>query len=420
LRDIDEKQKAAVHKDRHPTSFLPEPAPRGVFCPLISVDDHVLEPPDIFSKRVPVRLRDAVPYIEYMPDGLPIWTIEGTRLGITTGNGSSGRPIAEWNNEAQKYEDFRVGVWDPKARLADMDLNGVWASVLFPSTIWGFAGTRFVRMQNKEAGLYSLRAYNDWMIEEWTAAAPDRYIPSQCAWLGDPTVAATEVRRNAERGFKAISFMENPEGLGLPSLYTEYWDPFFEACADTDSVINLHVGSRGSVTIPSDASPKEVSLALFPVNSMAALVDWIYSRVPLRFPTIRIAMSEGGVSWVPMIIERLARVHRQLDASLTWYATDPSPVDVLHRNFWFASIEDPSAFQLLDLIGEDRVMVETDYPHSDSSWPDSQALIKSSIEHLPPSTVRKICYGNASKLYRHPVPPAGFFALSEIEAKIDA
>jgi predicted TIM-barrel fold metal-dependent hydrolase len=262
--------------------------------------------------------------------------------------------------------------------------------------------------------LASLQAYNDWMVEEWCATAPERFIPCQLPWMRDAEMAATEIHRNAERGFRAVSFSENPEGLGFPHIYDTYWDPFFRACEETGTVVNLHVGSSGRTSNPSSVSPPDAVAALFPVSGIETVVDWIFARIPIRFPQLNIALSEAGVSWVPMAIERLRRAHRLVEASDDWSITDPDPVELLHRNFYFTSLEDPSAFRLLDLIGEDHVMVETDFPHMDSTWPKSQAMIRSELEHLPPAVIRKLCFGNASRLYQQPEPPAELVASSEV------
>jgi predicted TIM-barrel fold metal-dependent hydrolase len=165
---------------------------------------------------------------------------------------------------------------------------------------------------------------------------------------------------------------------------------------------------------PSRDSPTDVSVALFPLNGMISLTDWIFSKVPVRFPNIKIAISEGGVSWVPMMRERLNRAFRQVDASHAWNRADPHPVEIVERNFWFTSIEDPAAFHQLDVIGAGRIMAESDYPHKDSSWPDTQELIRSQLQHLDDSTVRKICYLNASKLYHHSPPPKDVLEASEL------
>jgi predicted TIM-barrel fold metal-dependent hydrolase len=347
-------------------------------------------------------------------EGVPWWVFDDQRIPIMLNSGSPGRPVSEWSFAPQKFEEMRPGVWDVKARLADMDLNGIWAGLNFPSLTWGFAGKVLAKLRNPDAGLAAVRAYNDWVIDDWTAACPERFIPCQLPWLNDPEVAAAEIRANAARGFKSVSFSENPEGLGYPGIYTRHWDPFFAACEETGTVLNLHTGSSGSITRPSSKSPLEVLNALFPVNGIAASVDWVFSKIPLRFPGLRIVLSEGGVSWVPMVYERLGRAYRFRDASENWKASDGHPADSLRRNFWFTSIEDPSAFRLLDIIGEDKVMMESDYPHMDGSWPETQSLVRSGIEHLDGATVRKLCYGNAAAVYRHPEPPSDWLERSVV------
>jgi predicted TIM-barrel fold metal-dependent hydrolase len=330
-------------------------------------------------------------------------------------NGGSGRDMTEWALGSAKHEEFRQGVWDPQARLHDMDITGQWASLNFSSITWGFAGTRFSRFKDADAGLACLKAYNDWMIDEWCATDPDRFIPCQLPYLRDPVIAGEEIRRNAERGYKAVSFSENPEPLGFPNVYDTAWDPFFRACEETNTVINLHVGSSGRMMMPTKDSTEEVPVALFPMSGVEALVDWIFARVPLRFPGLTIALSEAGVSWVPMAMERLGRAHRQsIGTGKGWPSDAPTPVELVRRNFAFTSIEDHSGFNQLDVIGDDRVMVEVDYPHFDSTWPDVQKMVRSEMSHLPADRVRKVCYENAARIYRHPLPPAEMIARSEI------
>jgi predicted TIM-barrel fold metal-dependent hydrolase len=393
-------------------TLLPDPEPREIWCPVISVDDHVLEPGTLFD-RVPKRYADAVPRIIDV-QGRPAWQV-GELVHYFSGvDGTVGRPVPEWSATGMRWSDYRPGVYDAGARLRDMDLNGVWASLTFPSNLWGFAGTALSKLADRDVAYACVQAYNDWMLDEWCAAAPERFIPCQLPFLADVELAAREIHRNAARGMRAVSFSENPCELGFPTLHSGYWDPFFAACSDTDTVINLHVGSSGSISRPEPDSPPMVLVALLPVNGIMAVVDWIYGKVPVRFPTIKIALSEAGVSWVPAVTEWLSRSFSKRDQSLTWGTADPHPVELLRRNFWFTSIEDPSAFRMLDVIGDDRVMVEVDYPHADSSWPDSQAVFRAQFGTLPASTIKKVCFENAASLYRHPAPPDAMVASSAL------
>lgn len=393
--------------------FLPEPEPRDVWCPVISVDDHAFEPTTLFG-RVPARLRrDAPQAVEV--DGRPAWRIGGKDHFFTGMDGAANRPINQWRSMKMRREDYRRSVYDTDARVLDMDLAGVWASLCFPSVTWGFSGTTLSRLPDPEVAYACVQAYNDWVVEEWAGSHPDRFIPCQLTYLENPELAAKEIRRNAERGVHAVSFTENPAALGYPSVHSDHWEPFWRACAETETAINLHVGSSGRISCPSPDSPVPVQVALFPLNGIETVVDWIFSGVPERYPDIRIVLSEAGISWVPMVVERLHRAYRQREAEPNvWAALPTHPVDVLHRNFWFTSIEDPSAFRRLDVISEDRMMLEVDFPHTDSTWPDSQALFRSELEQLPTDTVRKICFGNAAALYHHPEPPAPVQAASTL------
>jgi predicted TIM-barrel fold metal-dependent hydrolase len=396
-------------------TLLDDPEPEPLFCPIISADDHLLEPPDLFVDRLPRSLAGRAPYVTVDPDGFQWWIVEGARVPNLMLNGASGRPISEWGDFNTHYDEMRRGVWDPVRRLRDMDAAGIWASLCFPSTLWGFAGTRLAKMKDPDLGLACLRAYNDWMVEEWVGADPRRYIACQLPWLADPVLAAEEIRRNAARGVRSVSFSENPEGIGFPNVYSQHWDPFLAACEETGTVVNLHVGSSGTTRRPCSSSKSATLIALFPESGIEALVDWVFARVPVRFPGLKIALSEAGVSWVPMALERLRRAQRSKGSVLNDWDDDlPSPVELVHRNFYFTSIEDPSAFRQLDLIGQDRVMVETDYPHYDSTWPNCQAMIRDQLSELEPAVVRKVCFENAAAVYGHPEPPAEMIARSEV------
>jgi predicted TIM-barrel fold metal-dependent hydrolase len=133
-------------------------------------------------------------------------------------------------------------------------------------------------------------------------------------------------------------------------------------------------------------------------------IEWLYSSIPLRFPNIKIVMSEGGIGWVPSILDRLD--HRLKHEVLfdTFKGAGVTPVEVLRRNFWFCALDDPSTMGLYERIGIDRILLEADYPHSDSSWPDTQAKLKAALDDLPEDVIRKMTWQNASELFRHPVP----------------
>jgi predicted TIM-barrel fold metal-dependent hydrolase len=372
---------------------------------IISVDDHLIEPAHLFEGRMPAHLADRAPRVVEMPDGRETWVYEDGLYPQVGLNAVAGRPKDEWSMEPARFDEMRRGCYDIHARIADMDLDGVYASLCFPSLIAGFAGTVFSASNDRELGLACVRAWNDWHHEEWAGSYPGRIIPLQITWLQDPETAAAEVRRNAERGFKAVSFPENPVDLKLPSMHESHWDPFLRACEETQTVVCLHNASSSWTASRSPGAPLELYTSLFPVNALVAAADWLWARVPTRFPKLDIAFSEGGISWVPMLIDRIDYVMDHSAAgSHTWDDPDVSPTDALRRNFWFCTIDLGSTFALRDHIGIDHICMESDYPHADSTWPDTQQLAKEGLAGLTDDEIRKVTWENASRLFRHPVP----------------
>jgi predicted TIM-barrel fold metal-dependent hydrolase len=391
--------------ERREVELLPDPEPRARQYLVISVDDHVCESADTFTSRVPACYRESAPRV--VPDGQggEAWLVDGQLRRWIGGDSTAGRRLYDQSDLERSlwYGDMRAGVYDIEARIRDMDIDGVYASLCFPSMVWGFCGQRISGLADADLALACVRAYNDWVAEEWAGPHPDRIIPASIPYLRDPVIAGAEVRRNAARGFKAVSFTENPEKLGLPSLYTEYWDPFFQACEETETVINIHLGSASIRPSLSADTPQAAIALMWPAQTMGATVDWVYSKIPLRFPRLHLAMSEGGIGWVVMLRERMERYHRQRGQIQAW-SEELSPAELLLRNFWFCCIEEPLSLEHRHQIGADRIMLEVDYPHADTSWPDTQTAVDAMLGNLPLDEAGAISHQNAARLYRHPLP----------------
>jgi predicted TIM-barrel fold metal-dependent hydrolase len=382
--------------------FLPEPTPRDVKYTVISVDDHVVEPAHTFEGRLPAKLQPNAPRIVETPQGHEVWEFEGeffTQVGM---NAVAGRRPETVKIEPFRFEQMRPGCYDIEARIRDMDINGVWASVNFPSQITGFCGRVFFAAKDRDLGLACIRAWNDWLFEEWYQPYPERIVPLGITYLADPVLAAEEIRRNAARGFTSVTFPERPHAIDLPSLWDrDHWVPIIQACVETDTVISLHVGSSGLYPFPPGAPQVQLGATLFGQLSLGACAEWLWSGYPIRNPTLKIAMSEGGIGWVAMLIDRLDNI---VDRSGYGAGKDIRPSDVLRRNFWFCTIDDPATIDTRHHIGVENIMVESDYPHGDSTWPDTQLVIEKAWGHIPASELRMMCSENAAALYRHPLP----------------
>ncbi|HEY9266228.1 MAG TPA: amidohydrolase family protein, partial [Mycobacterium sp.] len=208
---------------------------------LVSVDDHVIEPAHMFEGRVAKKYQDKAPRFVRRDDGTMAWVYEGKEILNPALNAVAGRPPSEFGMEPTSIEEIRLGCYDIDARVKDMSANGVLGSMCFPS-FPRFCGQLFMETADKEQAAEMVRAYNDWHIEDWAGTHPGRIIPLGLPMMWDPVGTAAEVRRLAAKGCHAVTFSSSPYDLGLPSIYDEHWDPFWEACADEGTVVCIHLG----------------------------------------------------------------------------------------------------------------------------------------------------------------------------------
>jgi predicted TIM-barrel fold metal-dependent hydrolase len=384
--------------------LLPDPEPREVKYTFISVDDHLVEPAHMFEGRLERKFQACAPKVIETQEGHQVWEFEGKPYFQVGFMATAGRPPEDWNIEPLRFEDLRPGCHQIDARIKDMDIGGIWASANFPSGVTGFCGSLFAGASDPELGFAATRAWNDWLFEEWYSPYPDRIIPIGITSLDDPKRGAEEIRRNAARGFRSVTLPERPHRLGLPPVFSDYWDPIVEACAETDTVISLHVGSSGFVDMPPGAPGLELGATLFGQMSLAACAEWLWSGYPARHPGLRFAMSEGGIGWVAMLIDRLDNIMERSGYGKGWPDRDNKPSEVLRRNFWFCAIDDPSTLSTRDVIGVENIVFESDYPHGDGTWPDTQLVMERLLGDLPVEEIRMIAHENAAKLYRYPLP----------------
>jgi predicted TIM-barrel fold metal-dependent hydrolase len=365
---------------------------------LISVDDHLVEPPNMFDGRLPARFADQAPRITRKPDGSDVWMFNGVEIPNIGLNAVAGRPKEEYGIEPTSYEEMRPGCFDVHERVKDMSAGGVLGSMCFPS-FPGFSGRLFAAAQDKDLALATVQAYNDWHIEDWAGAYPDRFIPMALPVLWDADLAAAEVRRVAAKGCHSITFTENPATLGYPSFHDSYWDPLWKALCDEDVVLSIHLGSSGKLAITAADAPIDVMITLQPMNICQAAADLVWSRVPKKFPDIKIALSEGGTGWIPYFLDRLDRTY---DMHHMWTGQNFDgmlPSDFFRKHFLTCFISDPIGVQLRNQIGIDNIAWECDYPHSDSSWPKSAEELEIVAAGVPDDEINKMTYENAMRWY---------------------
>jgi predicted TIM-barrel fold metal-dependent hydrolase len=294
-----------------------------------------------------------------------------------------------------------------------MDLDGVQSALCFPS-FPGFAGSTFFKAKNRELAAACESAWNDFYIDEWCATAPDRYVPLGIIPFWDIDLAVKEAERIAAKGARTISFPDSPVPGGLPSFHTDHWDPLWAVCSEARIPLSLHFGSGSFVPGFSFASnamnpaefkapeaPFAVAITLFSSNLMWSTVDLLFSGALQRFPDLQFSLAEGGIGWVPYILER---------ADYTWERHkyyqdidfDTRPSDLFRKHFWGCFIDDEHGLTNRHAIGIDRITLEIDYPHSDSNWPNSRKRASEVFADIPDDEVEMIVETNARRMLQFP------------------
>ena len=370
---------------------------------IVSVDDHVVEPPDMFERHLPEKYRALAPRIVHQDDGTDVWDFQGTKIPNIGLNAVAGRPPEEYGIDPTSFDEIRPGCFDVEKRLLDMSANGVLGSLNFPS-LPGFAGRLFGALEDKAAARVLTEAYNDWHIDEWCGFASERFIPLAIPAIWDPEITATEIRRVAKKGCHAITFPENPVPLGLPSLHSDTWDPVWKACSDTGTVVCMHIGSSSKLVITAPDAPMDVMIVLQPMTLVQCAADLVHSPIWRKFPDVKVALSEGGIGWVPYFLERLEHSYQTHKA---WTGADfgsQTAAEFFMDHVILCFISDKIGLQLArDHIGIEHITVETDYPHSDANWPNAPENLAAefSATDLTDAEIDAMTHLNAMREFRY-------------------
>jgi predicted TIM-barrel fold metal-dependent hydrolase len=388
------------------------------FPKIVSVDDHVVEPAHVWERWLPAKHRDKGPRVErrgigtmrhvgggtyeqtFDPDGpqADCWVYEDLIYIHKRHVAAVGFDRDDMTMSPMTYDEMRAGCYEPKARVDDMELNWVEASLSFPS-FPRFCGQTFLEAKDRELAEACVYAYNDWMVDEWCGDSGGRLIPLPIIPLWDAELAAAEVRRNAARGAHAVCFSEIPAVLGLPSIHTGDWDPFFAACAETRTVVCMHIGSSSKMPATSADAPVAVAATLSFGNAMSSLTDFLFSGVLVRFPELKLAYSEGQIGWIPYILERADDVwleHRAWGGVRDIVPEPPSTY--YYRQVFGCFFRDRHGIESLQTVGVDNTTFETDYPHTDSTWPHTKKVAQELMAGLPDDVVYKLVRGNAIRM----------------------
>jgi len=371
---------------------------------IVSVDDHIVETPDVFDHHLPARWKDRAPRCVKNERGEFSWQFEGKFTVNFALNAVAGRKKEELGFEPNSFEHIRKGCYDPLARIDDMNVNGVFAGVNFP-TFPGFALELFQTTEDRALALALIKAYNDWHIDQFCAAAPDRFIPMAGLPLFDINEAVAELRRTAAKGARTVTIPGLPHQLGFPNVLDDYWTPLWAAADELRIPLSIHISAlstTGSEHLTLD-SPIGAFLTKVGLASMAVLSEWLWSEHIHKFPNLKIVLSEGGIGWIPYILERADLVDKNHGPWMghDWHGKKPS--EVFRDHFVSCFIQDETGVRLRDLIGLDNITFENDYPHADITWPFTpEQLWNGEFEQgaIGQEAIDKITHQNALKLYR--------------------
>lgn len=390
---------------------------------LISPDDHLQCPPHVWQTRLPATLREQGPYIRRLrgtaydagggnfrftedENGVlgDVWHYDGKQIPIVKIAAAAGFfPRRDVKFGPNTYDEIREGCYDPKARLADMDEAGILASANYPNMFVMFAGETFSFAQDKTLALACIRAYNDYVLEEWCAGSNGRMIPMGILPLWDIGLAVAEAERLAKVGFKTISFLEAPHRNGLPSVSSKYWDPLFQVLADAEMVLSLHIGTSPMTLAAKDApaAVPHIGASLYVQHS---LMEYLYSAVFVRIPHLKVCFAESQLGLVPYTLDRCDYIWEEIVidgvAQVDKHALPEKPSEYFRRNCYVCYFRDPVGLQMTDFIGVDNILFETDYPHLDTEWPNCLAKGREMVAHLSVEDQDKILFENARKLFR--------------------
>ena len=385
---------------------------------MVSIDDHLIEPPDVFEKHMPEKYKDAAPKLvndvraegkaadnhaaEYEV-GVDRWVFQGESIGVLGLGAVKSWPDEEWSFDPVSLAEMRPGAYDVAERVRDMNANGTLASMNFP-TFPGFAGTHLARMPDQKLTKIVVSAFNDWLIDEWAGSAPGRFMPMGVLPFFDIDASVAEVHRVAQKGCLAITLPETPYGLKLPDYGSGHWDPVFQALSDTGQVGCLHIGgSFGLFQRPGTATIDDL-IMLAPQLTAITCNDIMLSGRLKMFPDLKFALSEGGIGWIPFYLDRFDRhLTNQSWTHLDKLPTGKTATETFRERFLACFITDPSALHLRHRIGIDSIAWECDFPHSDSTWPESPEVLWQELQAAgcTDEEIDKMTWQNVARFFRY-------------------
>lgn len=368
---------------------------------LISVDDHVQEPPNLWTQRLSkTRWGERVPHLERIADGSERWVVDNQVL-LDGSAALAGALMADRNHEPSRWQDVPTAAYVPSERLKAMDAAGIDYSVLYP-TVAGLAGETFGRLRDPDLELACVQAYNDWLIEEW-AAASDRFVPQCIVPIWPVDAATTEIERAVAKGHRGVVFPSLPMHLrDVPHVSGPEYDPVWSVCEELNVPVCLHAGA--SPQLQYHASPhlapalaRAMDAATKPVSSVFVISLYSFSRVLLRHPKLRLVLAESALSWGMLYLEWADHQFEHDGLAREGYELKPS--EMFHRQCFYTSWYDKVA-PFADYIGADHILWAANFPLATSTWPRTQETVERCLQGVSAQARAQVLWKNAASLYQ--------------------
>lgn len=353
---------------------------------VISADDHVCEHPDVWTKRMSgQKWGDRVPHVETQADGGQRWMIDGKAVGLP------GAGVV----------DLAPAAYSASERLKAMDKDGVDYSVLYP-TMSGMSGEWFGRLDDIELEIACVRAYNDWLIEEWANVSP-RFVP-QCIvpiWPMERTVA--EIRHAVKSGHKGVIYPASPMELkDVPHINEPAYDPLWSVCQELNVPLCFHSGASPKIQMRPDgnfspATARAFSGIVRSVSSIAVLANFLFSKVLYRFPNLKVVFAESSLGWAAYEMEYADYQSAADGLGQEGYSLKPS--ELFQRQCYFTCWYDRESLRVRRYVGSGNILWSTNFPLETSTWPATHQHLDSALAGVPDDERRQIQWENAAKLY---------------------
>ena len=356
---------------------------------VISADSHVTEPPDTYAARIDPRYRDNAPHVIHDAERGDVFHIPGMKVPVPMGLvAAAGKQAEDLTTFGVRFEDLHRGGWDPSARLADQERDGVAAEVIYPTV--GMALCNHRDIDYKRA---CMQAYNRW-IAEYASYAPERLICVGQTAMRTPEEGVADLQDIADLGLRGVMMPGTP---GHEDYDHPDYDVFWDAAVELGLPLSFHVlTTRDLAPVRGPRLNGFVSIIRANQDVIGTLV---FSGVFERHPEVRVVCVEADAGWVPHYMYRMDHAYKRHRHWLTGAPLPKLPSEYFRSNIYVTFQDDWVAFQVADLLNDERLMWANDFPHSDSTWPWSQEMLAEHTSALTPRQRDRILHDNCAELY---------------------